>query len=351
MACVAAAGRREAGAEAALVDRSAGNVDLGVPFYPLAAINFPPMPKTSFHPSLAGTEAIAPGSREQAGLTGAGPRGLAPRRQHRPCRDYPQCARRRSIPIRYARRKSSAAVGGGRDHRASGRGPAPYPRRRPRARSRPRPILPLNLEMAATDEMLEIALRHRPHAACIVPEKREERTTEGGPDAAGQHNHPRPDRRAARRCRHPRQPLHRASTRARSRRRCGGVRPSSNSIPPATPMLERRGARHRTPPPRRRRGARAKNGIEPHAGHGLTRRQCHPPSRHLAARRTQYRPLSDRRGVCRLEAAVRRMRELIDEARGTSQISPTNIYGPVTALIVGERHMRHHVSGRACFWR
>nr|WP_240957101.1 pyridoxine 5'-phosphate synthase [Pseudopontixanthobacter vadosimaris] len=48
--------------------------------------------------------------------------------------------------------------------------------------------LPLNLEMAATPEMLEIALRHRPHAACIVPEKREERTTEGGLDAAGLHN-------------------------------------------------------------------------------------------------------------------------------------------------------------------
>ena len=48
--------------------------------------------------------------------------------------------------------------------------------------------LPLNLEMAATDEMLSIALRHRPHAACIVPERREERTTEGGIDAAGQYN-------------------------------------------------------------------------------------------------------------------------------------------------------------------
>ncbi len=48
--------------------------------------------------------------------------------------------------------------------------------------------VPLNLEMAATDEMLAIALRHRPHAACIVPERREERTTEGGLDAAGQHN-------------------------------------------------------------------------------------------------------------------------------------------------------------------
>jgi pyridoxine 5-phosphate synthase len=48
--------------------------------------------------------------------------------------------------------------------------------------------LPLNLEMAATDEMTAIALKHLPHAACIVPEKREERTTEGGIDAAGQHN-------------------------------------------------------------------------------------------------------------------------------------------------------------------
>ena len=48
--------------------------------------------------------------------------------------------------------------------------------------------LPLNLEMAATEEMLEIALAHRPHAACIVPERREERTTEGGLDAHGQHN-------------------------------------------------------------------------------------------------------------------------------------------------------------------
>src|SRR6186713_158433 len=48
---------------------------------------------------------------------------------------------------------------------------------------------PLNLEMAATDEMLSIALKTRPYAACIVPEKRSERTTEGGLDAAGQHNH------------------------------------------------------------------------------------------------------------------------------------------------------------------
>jgi len=52
--------------------------------------------------------------------------------------------------------------------------------------------LPLNLEMAATEEMVAIALRHRPHAACIVPERREERTTEGGLDVAGQREHLRP---------------------------------------------------------------------------------------------------------------------------------------------------------------
>lgn len=51
---------------------------------------------------------------------------------------------------------------------------------------------PLNFEMAATDEMLRIALRHKPHAACIVPEKREELTTEGGLDAVGGRNHLKP---------------------------------------------------------------------------------------------------------------------------------------------------------------
>ena len=49
--------------------------------------------------------------------------------------------------------------------------------------------VPLNLEMAATDEMLSIALRHKPHAVCLVPEKRQERTTEGGLDVAAGHNH------------------------------------------------------------------------------------------------------------------------------------------------------------------
>ena len=49
--------------------------------------------------------------------------------------------------------------------------------------------VPLNFEMAATDEMIAIALATRPHASCIVPEKRSERTTEGGLDVIGGHDH------------------------------------------------------------------------------------------------------------------------------------------------------------------
>ncbi|WP_417268939.1 pyridoxine 5'-phosphate synthase [Celeribacter sp.] len=48
--------------------------------------------------------------------------------------------------------------------------------------------VPLNFEMAATDEMQSIALRHKPHAVCLVPEKREERTTEGGLEVAREEN-------------------------------------------------------------------------------------------------------------------------------------------------------------------
>jgi pyridoxine 5-phosphate synthase len=56
------------------------------------------------------------------------------------------------------------------------------------ARLKARIAKPLNLEMAATQEMTEIAVRTGPHAACIVPERREERTTEGGLDVVGGHN-------------------------------------------------------------------------------------------------------------------------------------------------------------------
>jgi pyridoxine 5-phosphate synthase len=54
--------------------------------------------------------------------------------------------------------------------------------------------MPLNLELAATDEMLGIALAARPKACCIVPERREERTTEGGLDVAGRDNNSAADR-------------------------------------------------------------------------------------------------------------------------------------------------------------
>jgi len=60
------------------------------------------------------------------------------------------------------------------------------------ARLRAELTVPLNMEMAATDEMVGIAERHRPRACCIVPEKRAERTTEGGLDAAGQRADLRP---------------------------------------------------------------------------------------------------------------------------------------------------------------
>lgn len=53
-------------------------------------------------------------------------------------------------------------------------------------------FVPLNFEMAATPEMIEIALRIHPHACCLVPEKREERTTEGGLDIIGGASHLRP---------------------------------------------------------------------------------------------------------------------------------------------------------------
>lgn len=65
MEAVRAAGG-EVVAEAALVDRSAGSVELGVPFYPLVAINFPTYAADELPPELAGTEAVKPGSRSKA---------------------------------------------------------------------------------------------------------------------------------------------------------------------------------------------------------------------------------------------------------------------------------------------
>ncbi len=129
--------------------------------------------------------------------------------------------------------------------------------------------VPLNLEMAATQEMLEIALRHRPHAVCLVPEKREERTTEGGLDAAGQE-----DRLAPLIAR-----LNDAGIRV-SLFIEPDVRQVDAAIRLKAPVVEFHTGRYaeldgaaRADELRRIADAAAlatKNGIEPHAGHGLT---------------------------------------------------------------------------------
>ena len=129
--------------------------------------------------------------------------------------------------------------------------------------------IPLNLEMAATQEMLDIALRHKPHAACIVPEKREERTTEGGLDAAGQFDLLAPVVAA----------LNGAGVRTSL-----FIEPDPRQIDAAirlkAPVVEFHTGRYahlegaeRSAELRRLSDAAAlaaKNGIEPHAGHGLT---------------------------------------------------------------------------------
>ena len=134
---------------------------------------------------------------------------------------------------------------------------------------------PLNFEMAATDEMLAIALRHRPHAACLVPEKREERTTEGGLDVVGGHDRLTPVVARLQRRRHPRLAVHRAvdrrrSTAAKRDRRAGGRAAHRRLVRRGRAGRTRRGAEHEF---ERLRGGRARrprrSGIECHAGHGL----------------------------------------------------------------------------------
>lgn len=176
--------------------------------------------------------------------------------------------------------------------------------------------LPLNLEMAATDEMLAIALRHKPHAACIVPEKREERTTEGGLDAAGQHNHLAP---------------------VVGRLLDAGIRVSLFIAPDplqieaalrlGAPVVELHTGEYahangeaRAAELRRiadMAALAAKNGIEPHAGHGLTYENVQPIAAipQLAELNIGHYLIGEAI-FTGLEPAVRRMRELMDEARG-----------------------------------
>ena len=175
--------------------------------------------------------------------------------------------------------------------------------------------LPLNLEMAATEEMLAIALAHRPHAACIVPEKREERTTEGGLDAAGMHNTLVP---------------------IVSRLRDQGIRVSlfieadERQLEAAArlgvPVVEFHTGEyaHAVGEDRTRELRRvadmaalaAKNGIEPHAGHGLTYDNVQPIAAipQLAELNIGHYLVGEAVFVG-LEAAVRQMRELMDAAR------------------------------------
>ena len=179
--------------------------------------------------------------------------------------------------------------------------------------------LPLNLEMAATEEMLTIALRHQPYAACIVPEKREERTTEGGLDAAGQHNHLAP--------------IISRLTDAKIRVSLF-IEPDPRQIEAAihlrAPVVELHTGKyahlladgdHVGAEAELRRLADAaalasKNGIEPHAGHGLTYDNVQPIAAipHLRELNIGHYLIGEAifEG---LEAAVLRMRHLMDEAR------------------------------------
>jgi pyridoxine 5-phosphate synthase len=179
--------------------------------------------------------------------------------------------------------------------------------------------LPLNLEMAATEEMLAIALRHQPHAACIVPERREERTTEGGLDAAGQHNHLAP-----------------IVTRLSE----AGIRvslfiePDARQIDAAirlrAPVVEfhtgkyahlllagdREGAEAELKRIADAAALAAKNGIEPHAGHGLTFDNVVPIAAipQIAELNIGHYLIGE--GIfIGLDAAILKMRALMDEAR------------------------------------
>lgn len=175
--------------------------------------------------------------------------------------------------------------------------------------------LPLNLEMAATDEMLAIALRHRPHAACIVPERREERTTEGGLDAAGQHNRLAPV--VAR--------LVEAGIRVSlfiapdARQIEAAMKLGAQVVEFHTGEYAHAAEEERSLQLRRiadMAALAAKNGIEPHAGHGLTYDNVQPIAAipQLAELNIGHYLVGEAIFVG-LENAVRRMRELMDAAR------------------------------------
>ena len=180
--------------------------------------------------------------------------------------------------------------------------------------------LPLNLEMAATHEMLEIALRHKPHAACIVPEKREERTTEGGLDAAALHNTlvPIVDQLCEAGIR---VSLFIEANEAQldAAMRLGAPVVEFHTGEYAHAILD--GDSERTATELRRitdmSALAAKNGIEPHAGHGLTFDNVQPIAAiPQVAELNIGHYLIGEAIFSGLEPAIRRMRDLMDEARG-----------------------------------
>ncbi|WP_339692212.1 pyridoxine 5'-phosphate synthase [uncultured Parasphingorhabdus sp.] len=175
--------------------------------------------------------------------------------------------------------------------------------------------IPLNLEMAATDEMLQIALRHKPHAACIVPENREERTTEGGLDAAGMHN------KLADFVGQLKEANIRVSL---------FIEPEPRQIEAAirlgAPVVEFHTGRYaELAGPERETELRriadaaalaAKNGIEPHAGHGLTFDNVIPIAAipQLAELNIGHFLIGEAI-FSGLDGSIRQMRALMDEAR------------------------------------
>jgi pyridoxine 5-phosphate synthase len=175
--------------------------------------------------------------------------------------------------------------------------------------------LPVNLEMAATEEMLEIALRHQPHAACIVPERREERTTEGGLDAAGQHNHLAPIVTR----------LSEANIRVSL-----FIEPDPRQIEAAirlrAPVVEFHTGKYAHAEGEEREielrriadaaALAAKNGIEPHAGHGLTFENVQPIAAipQIAELNIGHYLIGEAIFIG-LEESVRKMRTLMDLAR------------------------------------
>ena len=179
--------------------------------------------------------------------------------------------------------------------------------------------LPLNLEMAATPEMLAIALRHKPHAACIVPEKREERTTEGGLDAGGMHNTLAPI------CEELRNAGIRVSLfiEADERQldaalRLGAPVVEFHTGEYAHAFLDGDAAKVERELRRITDMAAlaAKNGIEPHAGHGLTFENVQPIAAipQIAELNIGHYLIGEAVFVG-LENAIRRMRDLMDEVR------------------------------------